>query len=107
MKQGIVLGSRGFLPKRGSQPVKAVNVSYFTDSRLEKLLEEGKALKEGDFFIIDLSKLGYQKLLGTGRIAVKLKIYVSSYSKHAEEKVKSAGGVISSEEKTAPEEASV
>ena len=101
-KFGIVLGTHGFRPRRDSKEDKTINVGYFTDKRLEQWLENGKVIKEGDTFIINLTKLGYQKLLGTGKIAIKLKINVSKYSNSAEEKVKAAGGNInSSEENTA------
>ena len=50
---------------------------------------------------VDLTKLGYGKLLGSGKISVKLKVYVKSYSARAEEKIKSAGGELVSIEPTA------
>ena len=95
-KVGIVLGTHGFRPRRDSKQEKAINVGYFTDKRLQQWAEKGKAVKEGDTFTIDLTKLGYHKLLGTGKIAVKLKINVSKYSHSAKEKVKAAGGNINS-----------
>ena len=41
-----------------------------------------------------MKKLGYDKLLGTGKINLKLKINIGSYSARAEEKIKAAGGEI-------------
>lgn len=43
---------------------------------------------------INLTALGYTKLLGTGKITKPLTINVSSYSKSAAEKIKKAGGEI-------------
>jgi len=43
---------------------------------------------------IDLTALGYTKLLGTGKVTKPLTITVSSYSKSAAEKIKKAGGEI-------------
>jgi large subunit ribosomal protein L15 len=43
---------------------------------------------------INLTELGYTKLLGTGRITKPLTIKVASYSKTAQEKVTQAGGKI-------------
>ena len=43
--------------------------------KLVKLVEAGKLTKEGDSYVIELSKLGYNKLLGTGSISVKLISY--------------------------------
>ena len=44
---------------------------------------------------VDLTSLGIEKLLGTGRLAKPLKIKVNKWSKRVEEKVKAAGGEIS------------
>ena len=96
-KFGIVLGRRGFTSHHVSATVKAVNVSYFTPSRVNKLLQQGKAVKEGNAYSIDLSVLGYTKLLGTGKTSLKLKIKVKTCSPGAVEKIKAAGGdVVSS-----------
>jgi large subunit ribosomal protein L15 len=43
---------------------------------------------------VNLTELGYTKLLGTGKITKPLTIQVESYSKSAAEKVKEAGGQI-------------
>ena len=49
---------------------------------------------------IDLTALGYTKLLGTGKISKPLTIQVPAYSKSAAEKIKLAGGEILSSQKT-------
>jgi large subunit ribosomal protein L15 len=43
---------------------------------------------------INLTELGYTKLLGTGKITKSLTIKVATYSKSAQEKVTQAGGKI-------------
>nr|AJS13234.1 50S ribosomal protein L15P, large subunit ribosomal protein L15 [uncultured archaeon] len=43
---------------------------------------------------INLTELGYTKLLGTGKITKPLTITISTYSKSAQEKIKKAGGEI-------------
>ena len=43
---------------------------------------------------IDLTSLGYTKLLGTGKITKPLTVTVPSCSKTAEEKIKKAGGQV-------------
>jgi large subunit ribosomal protein L15 len=43
---------------------------------------------------INLTELGYTKLLGTGKITKALTIHVAAFSKSAQEKVTSAGGKI-------------
>lgn len=93
MKQGIVLGRHGFTSKSRTIS-KAVNVNYFTLKRVQQLVHEGKALKEGAFYSIDLGALGYTKLLGTGTTSLKLKVTVKSCSSRAVEKIKAAGGEV-------------
>jgi len=91
------LGRYGFLPRRGFVKVKAVNVGWFTDSRVSQLLQSGKATKEGEAIIIDMDNLGYQKLLGSGNTSFKLKIRVECCTESAAEKIKAAGGSVTSE----------
>ena len=43
---------------------------------------------------INLTELGYTKLLGTGKITKPLTITIPTYSKSAQEKIKKAGGEI-------------
>lgn len=87
-----VLGRHGFVPLRRVKPVHTVSVSYFTKEKVEYLLQSGQAIKEGPLVSVDLGKLGFQKLLGTGSTTQKLKIIVASCSAGAEEKIKAAGG---------------
>jgi large subunit ribosomal protein L15 len=91
-RQGILLGKKGFTSKRSTTP-RGINLSYFSHDRLEKLVTAGKIKKEGEFYVIDLHTLGYQKLLGAGS-AGKLQITAYSWSKKAAEKVESAGGSV-------------
>lgn len=90
----LQLGARGFLPRRDSDLVHAINLGYFTKSRVEKLLKEGKAVKEGTVTVIDLGALGFEKLLGSGNLSMKLKLSVDQCSASAAEKVKAAGGEV-------------
>jgi large subunit ribosomal protein L15 len=71
--------------------VNIINVGAL-DSLAEKFAveqDEGKML-------VDLENLGYSKLLGSGKITKSLVVKVSSFSESAAEKVKGAGGEISS-----------
>ena len=62
---------------------------------LEKLqeLSKNRPPQEGKLHI-DLTSLGYTKLLGTGKITKPLIVNVASCSKTAAEKIKRAGGKI-------------
>lgn len=87
-------GKKGFRPLRTVKKVCIINVGDFTEDFVTELLNKQKITKEGDHYILDLTKLGYTKLLGTGNVNLKLKITVPVYSAKAAEKVKQAGGEI-------------
>ncbi|MBI2103027.1 uL15 family ribosomal protein [Candidatus Woesearchaeota archaeon] len=93
----LVLGKHGFRPLRTVSVERIISVGYFTSEKVNRLLSEGKAVKEGQFVSLDLGKLGYTKLLGTGKTTQKLKITVASCSKSAVEKIKAAGGDVVAE----------
>jgi len=76
-------GKYGFKKKGVKKEIKAVNIGY---------IEENLDKFQGD--VIDLGKLGYNKLLGNGKVTKKLKIKVKSASTKAVEKVRKVGGEI-------------
>ena len=57
-------------------------------------LEEIVQTNQGEKPQINLTALGYTKLLGTGKVTKPLTVQVSSYSKSAAEKIRKAGGEI-------------
>ncbi len=61
---------------------------------LPKLLEKKQAEKKGDKFIIDLKKLGYNKLLSSGKVKSKLEISIDFASKNAIEKIEKNNGKV-------------
>ncbi len=95
------LGQKGFTSIWRKED-HVVNIGYFTPSTLQKFLQEGKATKDKDkskekeVVVIDLTKLGYDKLLGSGSLSsslsMKVKFIVPAWSASAEKKVKAAGG---------------
>lgn len=92
-------GKKGFTSIYQQQKqVEIVNISAFTEERVRDLVQQGKAKKEGDTIVIDITQLGYGKVLGTGsvdqKLKSKLKFIAPSWSKQAEEKIKAAGGAI-------------
>ena len=88
------LGNSGFVPRRTVKTCRAINLAYFTVERLEKLVADKKVVKNGDVYVVNLTELGYDKLLATGSVNVKLEINVKEFSAHAEQKVQNAGGKI-------------
>lgn len=86
------LGRHGFIPRRQSRKNQAINISD-----LSYLIKKHHIEKTGDIYFLDLTSLGYQKLLSTGQTRLKLQIKVAQFSPQAEEKIKAAGGLILSE----------
>jgi len=77
-------GKRGFKrPVAATKKVKAINVSG-----LEKLAVAAGKKK------INLAELGYDKVLGSGKISTALKVSAGSFSKGAVEKIEAAGGKV-------------
>lgn len=74
--------------------VRVLNVGDLTEEKIQRWFKEGKVTKERDFFVVNLTKLGYGKLLGGGSILLRLKIIVPMWSVQAAEKIKAAGGEV-------------
>jgi len=85
-------GKRGF----NSVKKKAIIAKNIGDieANLEKLVAKNLIVKENDFYLVDSKRLGFNKLLGKGKITKKYKIIVPYASKKAIEIVEKAGGVM-------------
>lgn len=92
------LGRKGFT-SRNFEVQKGVNLGFFTAEKINQLLSEGKVQKEGEFYLVDLEKLGFNKLLGTGSTELKLKITAPYCSAKAAEKLEAAGSKLVSGDK--------
>lgn len=71
--------------------------SYINVGDLEDILNsitKQKKLKEGEAQTIDLVELGFDKLLGSGRISRPVTVRVRSVSELAKTKIQNAGGQI-------------
>ena len=86
-------GKHGFISKTPKVKINAVNIG-FIEQHINKFLSDNLIKKEDGFYSVELEKLGFNKLLGDGRISVKFKIKTPYASKTAVEKVKEAGGEI-------------
>jgi len=86
-------GKLGFIKKGPKIKIKEININYL-QANLDNLIDKKLILKENDFYIIDASKLGFNKLLGTGKVSAKFKINVDYASKSAVEKIKQVGGEV-------------
>ncbi|MBS3052016.1 MAG: uL15 family ribosomal protein [Candidatus Aenigmarchaeota archaeon] len=86
-------GLRSTIPKE----VKTISLMEL-DQMIDELLKNKKVQKEGDAIKINLSELGYDKLLGNGRTSHKLIIEGKHFSKQAVRKLEESGGQIISED---------
>ncbi|BBL61608.1 MAG: 50S ribosomal protein L15 [Methanobrevibacter arboriphilus] len=85
-------GKYGFKrPQKMTNKIKPVNIGYLDDNS-EKLLAKGIATKEGDTIVIDVTDLGYGKVLGKGNLLKPLIIKSPAFSASAEDKIQEAGG---------------
>ena len=92
-------GKYGFSKKGVINAVNPINLNYF-EQKTEKLLADKLITKEGDVYVIDASKLGFNKILGCAKLTKKFKITADSFSKGAAEKIKAAGGEVIEAKKT-------
>ncbi len=87
-------GKHGFNPPLELE-VKPVEINLGEVSEhLEQWLRSGLASREGDTIVVNLAEMGYNTLLGRGKITKPVKIIVPRATKRAIEKVKAAGGEV-------------
>ena len=70
-----------------------INLSKLSN-QIEGWVKSEKAKKTKDIYSIDLSKLGYDKLLSDGELNKKLNVSIIAYSAKAKAKLEAAGGKI-------------
>ena len=68
-----------------------INVSDL-EHNLDRWVTQEQATKTGTSYSVDLCALGFDKLLGSGKLTKKVEVTVDSFSKSAKEKVELAGG---------------
>ena len=84
-------GKYGFKKKNIPVKVNATTLAYLQE-KLEKLLEKKLVEEKSGVYVIDVQKLGFNKVLGYGKLTKKFKITSPSFSKDAVEKINAAGG---------------
>ena len=81
-------GKHGFTsPRSLKRKENTINIKQLNELTTQTASEKGKTN-------VNLTSLGYTKLLGTGKITKPLIVSVPSCSKSAEEKIKKAGGQV-------------
>lgn len=84
----------GFKPPSALEPpLETINIGELKDLA-QKTLGTDRVENFSDPVELDLTQLGFNKLLGRGKIGFPLRLKVSSYTTRAREKVEAAGGVI-------------
>jgi len=81
-------GTAGFNPPQRNVIKKWANVSD-----LDSLFVKHGKVQNGKN-VLDLTSLGYDKLLGAGKVSSKYSIIVGAFAKSAKEKVESVGGEV-------------
>ena len=85
-------GKRGFKrPAAVLGKLKAINLDDL-NRLLPQLLEQKAAEKVEDKIKVNLPKIGYEKILGSGKISLPLIVEAKAFSKQAIKKIEDAGG---------------
>jgi len=95
-------GKKGFTSQKAlSRKINVINVGEL-DELANKLAAEEKLEGKGKKVFLDLDKLGYNKLLGMGKVNKPMFIKVGSHSEVAAKKIEEAGGQIIKEKADSP-----
>jgi len=87
-------GKHGFhRPAVVVEQVNPINIKTI-EIHLADFEKEGAAIKKGTYYEIDLGKLGFNKLLSTGKVNGKYNITVEKASEKAIKKIADAGGQV-------------
>lgn len=85
-------GKHGFtrLPELRRE-VPAINVGEL-DERLDELLQKGIARRDGEKIIVEVRKLGFDKVLGGGKVTCSMEVVAKEFVGSAKRKLEEAGG---------------
>ena len=87
------VGMRHFHLKRSATFCDTVNIDKLWSFIPESVLEEKKSDSTGPAPVLDVTKLGYFKVLGKGHLPnIPIVVKARYFSKDAEKKIKAAGG---------------
>lgn len=85
-------GKHGFKrPQKKINKTFPVNLSYL-EEKSDELLEKGIATKDGDNIVIDVTDLGYNKVLAKGSITKSYVIKSPKFSASAKSQIEDLGG---------------
>ncbi|MCE5213194.1 MAG: 50S ribosomal protein L15 [Methanobacterium sp.] len=85
-------GKYGFKrPQKTIYKFKPINLD-FLDEKLDELVSKGLASEENGKIVVDVTKMGYNKVLGKGKITRSVVIKSPKFSQSAIDKIEDAGG---------------
>jgi large subunit ribosomal protein L15 len=89
---GPVFGKDGFC-NQTSIDITSIDVGVL-DQIIPALLAQGIAKSEGDAIVINITDMGIDKVLGSGKITRKINISASAFSETAKAKIEKMGGKV-------------
>jgi len=84
---------KGFTSLKERGRINVINVGEL-DELVDRLTVEGRLERKGEKILLDLEKLGYNKLLGMGKVTKPMLVKVTSHSEAAVKKIEEAAGQI-------------
>ncbi|ADL19631.1 50S ribosomal protein L15P [Acidilobus saccharovorans 345-15] len=90
-------GTRGFRNPTSRGELNTIDLEGL-ERLVAGLTAKGQAKTEDGLVVVDLKAMGYEKLLGRGKLTSKVKVIVPMASEKAVQKVKEAGGLVVTEE---------
>ncbi len=89
-------GKHGFVSVqqiRKYRKIRVINVGEL-DELAKTMLMKNIAVKEGDLIVIDTIQMGYDKVLGEGKVTLPLKVIAKEVTETAKKKIEEAGGTV-------------
>jgi len=86
-------GKHGFRPRGKVPEVKTVNVGELNELAY-KLMASGQAVTEGNLVVIDTVSMGFDKVLGFGKVTAPMKVIAREVTEEARRKIEEKGGQV-------------
>ncbi len=83
-------GKCGFFNQTGRDPT-TISIGEL-DSMARSLIADGKATEDGDVILINADQIGIDKILGNGKVTLKMNVTARSFSAQAKSKIEAMGG---------------
>ncbi len=90
-------GRHGFVRKNKILE-KAISTRQL-DQEIKTLLQKNKIKQEKDTYTVDLSQIGYDKLISDGKVYSEINVAVKKATESAIEKIQKAGGTVTLQNK--------